>query len=573
MPSTMNPIKSKKTPPYVYIFCVLASLLFLLIYFDPSSSAGMVNKSFNFLLRAVSAASLLPALIYCIRLGFYKMQFVCLTTAFFIFWGTFFIGIFKNTASGFMIYGFIVIAIIAVFYLLTDRMDMGKAAILIIAGGCIMRIGCGMAVPANLDLHDYDFSSGFSESHGHAEYIGHIVQNLSLPENYVSQNYHPPLHHIIGALFYGLTRLLGFGYLRFAESFQLITGLYSCLTLFVWYRIFQEIRLRQGALLIPLAILSFHPTGWIMGGCLNNDMLMWLLVSICLLYLIKWQKQPNFKNILLMAVSLGLAMMTKVSAVLIAPAIALVFIHEFYKLINNNHLKGRNTIKGFILQLIVFGCVSIPLGLWHPIRNLVKFGQGFGYVPSVSSESNQYIGNLPFIKRLFSFPESLFESPFVQWEGKDFNYLVKVLKTALFGETSWLTEFDTYSLLAGLFTLLNYALVIVSLVAVVYVLIKVRRSRGFILYAAAATYYLTLTVSHILFSYKYPFQCTNDIRYVAANIGIGLLFTGKMLQIIKIKLKTCTDKKDRAPKMVPLTISFCFVSVLIYILDSFYRVF
>lgn len=552
---------------------VIAIMLFLLIYFNPSTSTEMVNNSVNFMLRAISAATLAPALIYCIRLGFRSKQFVCLAAAFFVFWGTFFIELFDTTASGFMLFGLIVAAIIATFYYLTDRMDTYKAVILIIAAGCIMRIGCGMAVPTGLDLHDYVFADDFSESFGHAKYIGYIAENLSLPQDYLSQNYHPPLHHIIGALFYSLTRLMGFNFLRFSESFQFVTGLYSCLTLIVWYKIFKKMGLRNKSLLVPLAILAFHPTGWIMGGCLNNDMLMWLLVSVCLLYLIKWQKRHTWKNVLIMAVSLGLAMMTKVSAVLIAPAIAFVFIHELYIALDSGSTKKGNTLRGILLQCTGFGCISIPLGMWHPIRNLVLFGQGFGYVPSLSAQHSQYIGEVPFLNRLFVFTQNLFDSPFVQWDGKDFSFLGKVLKTALFGETNWLTNFDEYSLLPGFLTIFNYALVIISLAAIVYVLKIMHGRKGSILYIAAALYYLVLSASHIYFSFQYPFQCTNDIRYTMANIGIGLLFMGKMLMIRSCRREEFPVKNYKSPKIVPLTVVFCSISVLIFVLDSFYRVF
>lgn len=548
-----------------YIFFAASLFLYTILYFDPSSSTEMVSYSLNIITIAVSAAVFLPALIYCIRHSFGKFQIKILAAAFFVFCGSILFKFVRQTAAVFMIYGLFVTAVIAVYLLVTGKMDSKKAAILIISGGCVMIIGCGMAMPVSLNLHDYNFGTNISEGYGHSDYIGYIAQNYSLPDNNISQKYHPPLHHILGAVYYWLTQFLGFSYMRFVESFQFVTCMYSCLSLIVWYKIFREMKLDGGALLIPLAILAFHPTGWIAGGCLNNDMLMWLLVAVCILYLMKWYKNPTFKNILIIAVTLGLGMMTKISAVMLAPAIAFVFL---YKLVTE-----KNRRRVHIFQYMSFGIISIPLGMWYPIRNLLKFSQSFAHVPRMGNDSIQYIGDHPFVSRLFSFPSSQFDSPFVQWNGVDFNFFVKVQKTALFGENPWLTEADPYSLLAGILAILNYALVIISVAAIIYVLIKTRQSKSFIPLAALGIYYLTLTVSHIFFAYQFPFQCTDDVRYVIANIGIGLFFTGKMIQISRQGYKSDYINQIKIPKIVPLAVLFSFFSVLIFILDAFYREF
>lgn len=546
---------------------VLAGLIFLCVYFNPSSSSDMVNGDISLILGVLAACIFVVTGILWIKTR-RRHFFIFVSASLFVFFGTFFIpSIFENTAPAFMLYGLAVCAVTAVYYCVSRRMNTRKAALLIIAAGCVMRIGFGMAVPTTLNLHDYVFGSDFETSSGHAQYIGYIAENLSLPESYSGQYYHPPLHHIIGAIFYWFCNSLGFIFTRFAESLQFVTSAYSALALVTWYKILDHLDLDKGALLIPLAIIAFHPNGWLMGACLNNDMLMWLLVTVCLLYLIKWYKNPTTKNIAMMALTLGLGMMTKLSAVFIAPIILIIFI---YRLINKGNGCGYAPI---IRQYSVFACLSIPLGMWYPVRNLIKFGQSFGHVPLLPKTYSQYIGVIPFIQRLFGISSGMFQSPYVLWEGVDYNFFIKVQKTALFDEASWLTETDSYAMLAGLLSIVNYAVVLVSLASIAYVLMKMPRNNKYVIFVAIAVYYLILTASHINFSYLFPFQCTNDIRYVAINIGIGALFIAQMLRIVDIRRHKEVIKKSHTPKMLPLTLLFCFLSCLIFFLDSLYRVF
>lgn len=542
---------------------VFVGLIFLCVCFDSSSSSGMVDGDINLILSVVAGGTSIVCMILWIN-GRRRGVFIGGAAALFVSTGTFLIpNTFSGTASAFMLFGVAVCLLIAVFSYAEKQLTVRRAAFLIIAVGCVMRIGVAMAIPANFATHDYLFGTDFASSSGHASYIGYIAENFALPDSYSGQYYHPPLHHILGAVFYLLCTDLGFTFERFAESFQILTATYSCLMLVTWYKILSHFDLRKSALLASLSLIALHPTGWIMGANLNNDILMYLLVSVCILYLIKWYAEPTYKNIVIMAVTLGLAMMTKVSAVLVAPAILVVFL---YKLLQERNLAGKSRFS----QMVVFGCLSVPLGIWYPLRNLIKFGQSFGYVPLLPETYTQYLGNMSFARRTFGLSLDLFESPFVQWEGVDYNFFIKVQKTALFGEVQWLTDLDPYGIAAGLLTIVNYVLVAISLGSIIFVLVKMPRGGKYVLFASMGVYYLSLTLSHFYFSYLYAFQCTNDIRYVAINICIGALFIGKMMAL---KGRRRALKKEHTPVVMPLIWLFCCLSCMIFILDSFYRVF
>jgi len=230
-------------------------------------------------------------------------------------------------------------------------------------------------------------------------------------------------------------------------------------------------------------------------------------------------------------------------------------------------------------QFAAFAVVSIPLGIWYSIRNLIKFGQPLGYVPRLSQDSEQYLGDIPFLTRLFYLDGNvLLGSPVMIWNrGGEFNIFVRILKSSLFGETLWMTEYAHNLILLYALTIANYLLVAFSLAAIVYVVMKLRKRRAergpFLM---AALYFFILIGSQIIFAYQYPHQCTNDIRYILPCICIGLLFIGKMCQLTSANKRPkpgCAHGALRisAPAAVTLVLSvfFSVCSVSICIINAF----
>jgi len=566
----------------------LAGYVFLCAYFDPSTSTGMVNGTLNMVIYFLSLVILFICALVIIWKGPKKWTYILGGSALWTLAGTICIPrLFEQTAASFMVFGIASLCIAALVLLFTGTMTWLRGIMLIIAAGFVMRIGYGMSMPVFVGGHDYGIGSTLENSDGHAAYIAFIVENHALPSigdlpgQSLAQFYNPPLHHIICALVYIVQNHLGFSYLRYAESLQFLVATYSCLFLLVWYKLFRQLGLKKLGLLIPVLVLAFHPSGWIIGNCLNNDMLTWLLVSLCLLYLVKWYREPGIKNILIMAFSLGLAMMTKLSAVTVAPVIAVVFLYKIIKKDAAAPLQETwlDRFKRLIGQFAAFAVVSIPLGIWHSVRSLIKFGQPLGYVPALSQESAQYIGDIPFLKRLFYFDFNvLFSSPFVSWyEGGDYSVFGKILKTSLFIEWAATWEHSYGLILPYALTIVNYLLVAFSLAAIVYVVMKLRKRRAergpFLM---AALYFFILIGSQIIFAYQYPHQCTNDIRYILPCICIGLLFIGKMCQLTSANKRPkpgCGHGVVRisAPAAVTLVLSVLFsvCSMTIYILNAF----
>ena len=77
-----------------------------------------------------------------------------------------------------------------------------------------------------------------------------------------------------------------------------------------------------------------------------------------------------------MAVIYGLGVMTKVSVGVIALFTAVVFVIMLVKTVKTDAKQW----KMLMLRYIVFGLISLPLGLWYSVRNYRMFGQPLGYV-------------------------------------------------------------------------------------------------------------------------------------------------------------------------------------------------
>lgn len=562
------------------VLAIILSLLFFCVYFDTTSSTYMVNSGMNkFLIPVFTLCALYTFALYrADKILPKRTSFIMAASSILACLGFAFIaGFLQQTASSFILYGMLVIAGIWLYLKCNKKLNWKISAYLIIACGCVMIIGYGMAVPETLDLHDSFFYNSFEESYGHANYIGHIFNNWALPDtNAPWQFYQPPLHHIIAAVFCKINELLGVSYRQIAENVAFLTGLYSCLNVVVWYIILRELKLQKAALLIPLAIIALHPTAFIMGNCTSNDMLMWLFTSLCVLYMIKWYNSPSMKNIAIMALCLGLGMMSKLSTVMLAPAIAVMLV---IKLLQSGKFEK---FLSLIKQYAVFGVISIPLGMWYSIRNRIKFGQPLGFVPEITSES-QYIGNYSILERIIPFNfDTLTASPYVIWnQGGEYNLFIKLLKTSLFGETSYAEDYG--NTLPYLLTFLNYFLVILSVVAIVYVLYKLKKTCSQNMpYYILGIVYIIMIIMMVYFLVSHPHQCTIDMRYIYVNIPIGALFIGKMCSLLQAEVNADRGSEQSAFQLIKssvqdyisvIVIFFCLFSATIFYLDSVSRVF
>ena len=77
------------------------------------------------------------------------------------------------------------------------------------------------------------------------------------------------------------------------------------------------------------------------------------MMAVLSVYLvILWYKTPSLRIIVMLAISIGLSMMAKLSGGTVAPAVAALFLLKL--------IKDREHIGKYILQYLVFGIIVFP---------------------------------------------------------------------------------------------------------------------------------------------------------------------------------------------------------------------
>lgn len=172
------------------------------------------------------------------------------------------------------------------------------------------------------DLFELD-----SSAPGKAGYLLRILQEHRLPESYVLQLYQQPFFFLLGA---GMSGILN-GILQRTDPFSLVDGakvvscLASCFSLLAAERLLE--RLADGKdRIYGMLLLAFTPVFLYTGGRLGENALCLLFVVLALLYTLRFEEDPSFFHIFILAVVYGCGMMTKISCAV--PALYTAYVLE-----------------------------------------------------------------------------------------------------------------------------------------------------------------------------------------------------------------------------------------------------
>ena len=405
---------------------------------------------------------------------------------------------------------------------------------LLIALGVVIRYSYALRIDCQTMQHDV---FNFTGTSGHEGYIMYWYNNgLKLPDFDVRtliQYYHPPLHHILMAFLLRIFTEFGIEMTRAQEALQILPMLYSSLAMVVCCRIFRLCKLKGAGMVVAMTIVCLHPTFIIWSGAYNNDMLSVLFMLLAMLFTLKWYQQPTILRILPIAVCIGCGMMTKLSAWMVAPAVAIVFLVVLIKNI-------RKPLP-FIGQYAAFGAVCVPLGLWWGIRNMIAFDVPITYVWDTKVMS-MYVGNIPTAQRLFDFSLHQFDYPFegFQLSGAPFNEynpLIGLLKTSLFDELKTLWDFEG---IATALVIIAGLIAVACFVGLIYALVSKKSGMDGLTKVFLAVILLTIMIFYYVFCFQFPYVCTENIRYcmpIIPILALGLGF-GANAVADKIKHKT-----------------------------------
>ncbi len=449
------------------------------------------------------------------------------------------------------------------------KLTTQNAVLLIIAAGFIIRLNYVIYTPlsetARLRQHDmYKFGG----DKGHSAYIEHFYNNgFTLPDfnpTTKAQFYHPPLHHLLAAMWMRILTTFGMSYSRAIGSMQFLSLFYSSCVLVVCERIFTKLRIEGRSKLLALTVCAFHPQLILLSGSVNNDGLALLFTLLAVYTTLKWYEEPTTKNILMIALSIGLGMSTKISVALVSIPIALLFLIKL--------IKEKKKLYENILQYCIFGVVCLPLGLWFPIRNAIKFDVPLTYVQKLSPTSDQYIGDKSVYERLFDYSYHPFENVFLNRvaTGADFfeyNPLVAIVKTSLFGEYNFSTSNEHITPFCRILLILNMVMIFLSIAAMVYFIVRKNRFADMPEKVFLVFYNVLMFVYFIKFCFDFPHNCSMDFRYIAPSCILGVLFIAAAREQFALDFK----KNEVAVKAVKITtgaaeILFALTSIIVYIM-------
>ncbi len=484
-----------------------------------------------------------------------------------------------------------------------------SAAVLIVAGfsggiktkhvigivfllGFALRLGYVLSVSLERNQHDV-FSIYFNLDKRyprHNSYIWQLYKTGELPTEGVyvpdklSQYYHPPLHHYTAALWMRFQVVLGIDVYSAYENIQYLTLFYSTAMMVAANKLFEEFKF-SGSLRVALfALIALHPTFFIFAGSVNNDPLCVLLMFVAALYSVRWYKNPSYVNTVCLALSIGGAMLAKLSGAMVAFGTAYLMLAKLFDL----RTGIINNIKRLWKKFLLFGAICFPLGLWWPLRCLKLFDMPLGYVPSMARSSNnkQFLEGFSVWERISGEGSNSLSNMFPNIgftdvngaEGEFYDYGISgyALKSSLFGEYfNKLGVSSFQNILAYIMMFSALLLILYSLVGMVvglyvsycndhnhnirqnpFLLQGQEQSFRFMLITHAA-----LVASYVLFCFKYPFTCTMDFRYIVPTLLTGAVCAGVLLN---------GDYKWKKPfryVYIAATAVFCLAAGLFYLIS------
>lgn len=340
--------------------------------------------------------------------------------------------------------------------------------------------------------------------YSHINYIMYLYTYNNLPsvDKIIGQFYHPPLHHFIMSTWLKVMDIFSNVSSIKLESMQFVTIFYSLVILIALYKILKELKIDEKYRIIPIILFCFFPLYTYLSGCINNDELVSMFCILSFLYLIKWRKEQSYKNAILVALWIGLGLMTKTSAVVMIIPAVYVYLNKLQE-----YVKQEKSIKKLIVQLIIFSIIVLILGGWFHILN--SFQTVTIYPPKeemrVTTDS---------IWDRFGLTNIIESNKYNVW-----NYL-------LYSSVSFKIFSDKNMIIKELVVL--FAILILD---ILYYSIKYFKENILINITNFAwiLFYIYLQVS-------LPYECSMHARYMLVPISLGIITLGKGMQKEKNKI-------------------------------------
>lgn len=436
-------------------------------------------------------------------------------------------------------------------YVYRPKKDEEKAMQnLLLLFGFLVRVIYIWAVPNDVSSHDLGHVLDTGEvTGGHLGYISYLYHYGKIPDmdpRVAWAYYNPPFYHILSAIWLKINTSIGISWERSAENLQILTLLYSSLSVTAFEKILDECSIKHKTKNLLLCFFGTFPMLIWLSGCLTTDVLVLLFALYIMLYTIRWYKRRDIKTIIILAFCIGLGMITKISLGLFAFSVGTVFVLVLIESIR----KDKTTIPKYIIQFCIFLLICAPIGLSWTIRNSVRFDMEADYVQDIGGEnSGQYIGNVPLVDRIGIPSIAQISYAKLQYNSEiDTNILMTLFRTALFDEGNALSFEGDITVGIGIAEVfINILLATIMLVLWIIMILKRNEVWNLTEKLFFVITYLVFMINYIKFCFDYPQICTMSFRYIGFLVVIPMIGTGLFL-----------EKKENKVLMKVLTF-LCFI--------------
>lgn len=378
--------------------------------------------------------------------------------------------------------------------------------------------------------HMYQHDMGFFDGNfygTHDNYILYTLTNWKLIDSDIrelGQFYQPPLHYFLAALAIKVNSLIFPSQAENYEVIKIIPLFCSTASGLLIYKMIRYFKISGPGVIFTMCLTMFLPEFLILSASVNNDAVSVFFSFLAFYYALLWYRSPKFRYIMLAGIGIGLSMMGKLSGGLIAIPVALIFLAKFlYQLIPSARIKeegyGRENIRipHIIGQFLAFAAVTFPLGLWFPVRNLIRWGVPVNYVNTFNISSVQDVSGYSLVERILLPAKGLpADVPFLVFNEdiKDYQMFLALSKSALFDEKMF--QQSQFFMTTGSLMLLLFEIIAVVSVICLFVFLIVDIRRGTYRYEACAMMVLFITemASFISFCLNYKAVCSQNMRYV-----------------------------------------------------------
>lgn len=382
-----------------------------------------------------------------------------------------------------------------------------KLLLVIFTAGIVIRITYMLYTFCTVrshDMGDYVYGTG-----GKAGYILYAVRGELPPDN-GGELYQQPFYFMLAGIVSNfVNKILGSLDNPYAlvDAAKIVSCYAACMILLLVERVVSLLHIGKKGKLAAVALIAFTPAFYQAGGRVGENALatyfMILIVELTLL----WYQDSRYKYVVGLAFAYGLGMMTKVSCSMLCPFTAWMLLRKM------KGIEGKKVLYQYILQIMLFFILSIPMGLWYCVRNYLLFKQPFSYVYPQAVEGPYYRGDISFVRRFFSLDiVNLWNSPYVDLI-HDSNLPAYLLKSELFGEF----QLNVPYFLPVILLFLNVILTLFICFWGIQICIKRKKYEVLFLVCLFGLFAMYAY-------YGYPFSCSMNFRYfLMIAVGKALL--------------------------------------------------